>query len=146
VSASGPRSSSGAWPSGSPADHPHPGLALGAGLGEQQGPTVGEAPAGLAAPRLGRLLGVLLEPAALHEVDDEGHRLEPQQQVLAPAADLLERLALGGLGRGRGGLEGGEGERPEARQVRPGVGLGEALGVSWTSGISGTAPSWYSVS
>ena len=32
--------------SGSPAHHPHAGLALGAGLGEQQRPAVGEAPSG----------------------------------------------------------------------------------------------------
>ena len=40
------------------------------------------------------------ETAALHQVHDERHRLEPQQQVLAPPADLEQRLAVG-LGRGR---------------------------------------------
>ncbi len=122
---------------GSAVHHPHAGLALGAGLGEQEGPAVGEGPAGLAAPGLGRLLGVLLEAAALHEVDDERHRLEPQQQVLAPAPHLLERVALRRLRRGRGGLEGGEGQRPEARQVGPGVGLREPLGVGLDLGHLG---------
>ena len=37
-------------------DHPDAGLALGAGLGEQQRPTVGEPPPGLAVAGLGRLL------------------------------------------------------------------------------------------
>ena len=76
---------SGSCSSGSPSTHPHAGLALGAGLGEQQRPAVGEPPAGLAEPRLGRLLLVGLEAAALHEVDDEGELAEVEQQVLAPA-------------------------------------------------------------
>ena len=69
-------------------DHPHPGLALGARLGEQQGPAVVEAPAGDAAAGLGRLLLVGLQPAALHEVHDEGQHAHVEQQVLAPAADV----------------------------------------------------------
>ena len=76
-------------------DHPHARLALGARLGEQQRPTVGEAPAGLAEPGLGGLLLVGLEAAALHEVDDEGELAEVEQEVLAPAADEHELVAVG---------------------------------------------------
>ena len=78
---------SGAWSSGSPATHPHARLALGARLGEQQGAAVGEAPPGLAEPRLGGLLLVGLQAPALHEVHDEGELAEVEQQVLAPPAD-----------------------------------------------------------
>ena len=55
-------------------DDPHAGLALGAGLGQQQRPAVVEHPAGHAAAGLGRLLLVGLQPAALHEVHDERGR------------------------------------------------------------------------
>ena len=98
--------------------HPHAGLALGAGLGQQQRPAVGERPAGLPALRLRRLLLVGLQPAALHQVHDERDRLEPQQQVLAPPADLEQRVP-GGLFGGRGeGLERGERQRSEAAAAR----------------------------
>ena len=99
-------------------DHPHAGLALGAGLGEQQRPAVGEAPAGLAEARLGGLLLVRLEAPALHEVDDEGELAEVEQQVLAPPADEHELLAVGAVGGGRGRLQGGEGQRREALERR----------------------------
>ena len=55
-----------------------------------------------------------LQPPALHEVDDEGGRAEVEQQVLAPAADEHERLAVGRVGPGHGGLQRGEGDRGEA--------------------------------
>ena len=96
VAASGPRRSSGGDVGHGVGRHaPHAGLALGALLGEQQRrAVVGEHEAGLAAARLGRLLGVDEQPAALHQVHDERHRLEAHQQVLAAAADLDQRLAV----------------------------------------------------
>ncbi len=98
--------------------HPHAGLALGAGLGEQQGPPVGEAPPGLAEAGLGRLLLVDLESAALHEVDDEGGHAEVEQQVLAPPSDEDQLVPVGRVGRRNGCLQGREGDRREALQDR----------------------------
>ena len=63
------------------------------GLGEQQGPAVGERPAGDAAPGLGRLLLVRLEPPALHEVDDEGDGRRSRAAGTCPAGPThVERL------------------------------------------------------
>ena len=74
---------------------PHAGLALGALLGEQQRRSVAvEHEAGLPAAGLGRLLGVDEQPAALHQVDDERHRLERHEEVLAAPADLVQRQAV----------------------------------------------------
>ena len=90
-SASGP-----SWSSGGDVErrrrvgtHHTPARALGALLGEQQRrPVAVEHEAGLPAARLGRLLGVDEQPAALHQVDDERDRLERAQEVLAAPADL----------------------------------------------------------
>ena len=108
---------------------PDPGLAFGPGLGEEQRAPVLEAPAGLAATRLGGLLLVLLQPPTLHQVHDEGQRRELEQQVLASPADLLQGMAdrlLGGRDRR---LEGGERERLEAGQAAAGVSLRQPFGV-----------------
>ena len=119
----------GSSPSGQCLDDPDPGPLLGARLGEQQGPTVVEDPAGEAAPGLGGLLLVGLEPAALHQVDDEGGRLEHEGQVLAPLADPQQRRAVGDV-RGRGvGLQRGERDGHELRQHGPAELVGEPLGV-----------------
>ena len=77
VSASGPRPASGSWASRPPSAavaHPHPGPLLGARLGSSSAEPSANDPAGQAAPGLDRLLLVGLEPAALHEVHDEGDR------------------------------------------------------------------------
>ena len=105
--------------SGSPLDDPHAGLALGAGLGEQQGPAVGEHPAGEAAPGLGRLLLVGLQPAALHEVDDEGGRRRSRAAGACPGG-RRRRAAwpTAASGVGRDGLQRGERERPELARAR----------------------------
>src|SRR5690606_25763513 len=117
--------------------HPHAGPPLGARLGEQQGPPVGEAPPGLAAPGAGRLLRVGPQPAALHEVDDEGHRLEPEQEVLAPTPDVRQRVPgrlLGGRGRR---LERGERQRLEPLEDGATEVVGQPLGVGLDLGHLG---------
>ena len=122
-------------------DGPHAGLALGAGLGEQQRPAVVEAPAGDAAPGLGRLLLVGLEPPALHQVHDERHHADVEQQVLAPPADEHDGLAdgVGGIGPVR--LEGGERDRREPLEHGAGEGGVEPLGVGLDLGELGHAAS-----
>ena len=123
---------------GSPATTHTPALRLGARLGEQQGPAVGEGPPGEPAPGLGRLLLVGLEPAALHEVDHEGRSPKSEQQVLAAAA---RRRSSGrptaAAGIGRDGLQRGEGERPEPRELGPAERRLEALGVGLELGQLG---------
>ena len=69
------------------------------------------------------------ETAALHEVHHERHRLESQQQVLAPPVDLEQRFAEGRCRGGHGGLQRGEVERCEAGEDAPGELVGQALGV-----------------
>ena len=89
-------------------------------------------------PGLGRLLLVDLEPPALHQVNDEGHRLEPHEQVLArrptPPAGARRRR------RGGVGLQRGERERPEAAQLVAPKSSVRRSAWAWTSGISGTVP------
>jgi hypothetical protein len=62
-------------------------------------------------------------------VDHEGQRRELEQEVLAPPADVLERLAERLLGRRNGCLERGERERLESGQATSGVGLRQPFGV-----------------
>ena len=108
---------------------PHAGSFLGAGLGEQQGRALVELPSGDAAPRLRRLLLVGLQPPSLHQVDDEGQRLELEQEVLAAPTDVLERVAERLVGRWDGRLERREAQRLEAAQASAGVGLRQPFGV-----------------
>src|SRR5690606_32508144 len=74
---------------------------------------------------------------ALHEVDDEGHRPEPQQQVLAPAPDAGQRVPDGLLGRGRRRLQ--RGERQGLEPVEDGAAEvgGQPLGVGLDLGQLG---------
>ena len=118
-------------------DGPHAGLALGAGLGEQQGPAVLEAPAGDAAAGLGRLLLVDEQAAALHEVHDEGQHAHVDEQVLAAAPDVDDVLAdrLGGVGAE--GLQRREGDRREPLEHGAGEGAVEPLGVGLDLGELG---------
>ena len=70
------------------------------------------------------------EAAALHQVDDERHRLELERAGTCPAGrPSSQRLAVRLLGRRHGGLQGGERERPELLQAQPAELLGEPLGV-----------------
>ncbi|CAB4560676.1 unannotated protein [freshwater metagenome] len=108
---------------------PHPGAAFLARLGEQQRRPLVEHEPGLSVARLGGLLVVDQQPAALHQVDHEHHRLEAQQQVLATAADLDERMAVRLVRSRHGGLQRGEVERHEPLQGAPAELLGEPLGV-----------------
>ena len=110
-------------------DHPEPGFVLGAGLGQEQGRARLEPQSNETAPWFGGLLGIGAQSPALHEVDDERERREPQQEVLAPLVDPIE----GGADRGIGGwdrrLEGGEREGPHRAEGVAAVGGGQSLGV-----------------
>ena len=85
LSASGPSPSSGSWPSGSPAPRTHTPArcSVPASVSRRARPS-SNAPAGQPAARLGRLLLVGLEPAALHEVDDEGGRRRSRSSRYLP--------------------------------------------------------------
>ena len=138
-SASGPIFSTGGWPSTSPSHDPQPGLVLGAGLGEEEGGAGVEAQSHEPAARFGRFLGVGSQPSALHEVDDEGERREPQQEVLAPLVDPIERAAHGDVGRRHGGLQGGEREGTHTGEGLTAVGGGQSFGVGPDLGQLGHA-------
>ena len=111
------------------AQDPHPGLAFGAGLGQQPRAPVGEGPAEQPSARLLGLLRVRTEATALHEVDHVGGVPEVQQQVLATRADLLERVADRRVGRRIEGLQRREAQQGDAVEDVVGEGGGHPLGV-----------------
>ena len=100
---------------------------------------------GLAVARLGRLLVVDEQAPALHQVDDEGDRLEAQQQVLAAPADVDRAAGRRPLGLGHGGLQRGERQRHELLQHGAGELLGQPLGVGLDLGELGHRAQRYSV-
>ncbi len=125
-------------------DAPHTGSTFGAGLGQQQRRTLVEHESRLTVARLGRLLLVDQQAAALHEVDDERDGLELQQQVLAAPTDRLERQSVGSIGPRHGSLQRSERHRNELVQLATRELRGQAFGVRldlWKLGhrrLSGT--------
>ena len=131
--------SSGSWVSGSPLTTHTPALrSVPASVSSRARPSA-KHPAGHAAPGLGRLLLVGLEPAALHEVDDEGGRAEVEQQVLAPPADEDQRRGRRPpRAAGTAVFSAVKRDRPEAWPARcRRTSASSRSAWAWTSGSSG---------
>ena len=126
-------------PPGRPATTHTPGLALGARLGEEQGPAVGEPPAGLTEPRLGRLLLVGLEAPALHEVDDEGDRRRSRGAGACPAGRRHERAGrTASSGAGTAVLRAVKVSGVKRSSGAPAKAASRRSAWAWISGSSGT--------
>jgi hypothetical protein len=120
---------------------PHPGPSLRALLGEQQRRALVEHEPRLAAARLGRLLLVGEQAAALHEVDGEGDRFELEQEVLAAPTDRDELGArTPSSGAGTAVLSAVNVIGRKAVSVRPRNCSVSRSAWAWTSGSSGTSP------
>ena len=115
-------------------DHPHAGLALGAGLGQEPGlvlaVVVGEHPSGQSELGFSRSFLVGSQAAALHEMDDMAVAVvELHHQILGPPPDGDEPVTDRPVGGWVEGLEHGEVQRFEPVEGPSGQRLGHSLAV-----------------
>ena len=134
--------------SGSPSTHPHAGPLLGAGLGEQQRPSRRRRRQRASPPRgLADCFSSGSQPAALHEVDDEGQRRRTAAAGTCPAGrPASSGRPTASSGGGCAGLERGERERAGSRcSSAPAKSSVSRSAWAWISGSSGIAQRYVGV-